>query len=342
MNINETVKSLIKTPGISGFEKEFADLVCERLKEYCADARVTKTNCVIGMIKSKKDNVPTIMIEAHLDRIGLIVSSVDDDGFVKFKTIGGVDERILPASEVVILGKEEVFGIIGAKPPHLMTKDEEDAGLKTEDMVIDTGLGSDVASKISVGDPILLRSSFCELMNNRMSSAALDNRLGMAVIFESLEKVRDKEIPYNLCIVFASGEEQGLLGAYTVANETKCDFAVVVDVTYGETPDAKGYETFPLGCGVTICRGPNVDFEMTKRIIEIAEKNDIPYEIEVASGSTGTNAWALQTSGRGIPCAVISVPIRYMHTAVETADICDAENAAKLIAEIVSGGEILA
>ncbi len=342
MNITETIKELTKRPGISGFEKEFAASVCEKLKEYCLDARITKTNCVIGMIKSKKENAQTIMLEAHLDRIGLIVSSIDENGFVRFSAIGGVDERILPASEVIILGKEEVFGIIGAKPPHLMTKDEEDEGLKTEDMVIDTGLGNEATSKISVGDPILLRSTFCELMNNRVSSAALDNRLGMAVIFDCLEKIKGKEIPYNLCIVFASGEEQGLLGAYTVAGETECDFAVVVDVTYGETPDAKGYETFPLGCGVTICRGPNVDFEKTKRIIEIAKKKDIHYEIEVASGSTGTNAWALQTSGRGIPCAVISVPIRYMHTAVETADICDVENASKLIAEIVSGGEILA
>lgn len=342
MNITETVKNLTNTPGISGFEKEFAVAVREMLKKYCCDARITKTNCVTGMIKSKKEDAPTIMLEAHLDRIGLIVSSVDDNGFVKFRTIGGVDERILPASEVMILGKEEVFGIIGAKPPHLVSKDEEDRGLKTEDMVIDTGLGSNAASKISVGDPILLRSNFCELMNNRVSSAALDNRLGMAVIFDCIEQIKDKDIPYNLFIVFASGEEQGLLGAYTVASETECDFAVVVDVTYGETPDAKGYETFPLGCGVTICRGPNVDFEKTKRIIEIAKKNDILYEIEVASGSTGTNAWALQTSGRGIPCVVISVPIRYMHTAVETADICDAENAARLITEIVSGGEILA
>ena len=342
MNISETVKNLTKIPGISGFEKQFANLVCEKLKEYCADARVTRTNCVTGMIKSKQEDAPTIMLEAHLDRIGLIVSSVDDNGFARFGTIGGVDERILPASEVIILGKEEVFGIIGAKPPHLMTKNEEESGLKIEDMVIDTGLGSAAASKISVGDPILLRSNFCELMNNRVSSAALDNRLGMAVIFDCLEKIKNKKIPYNLCIVFASGEEQGLLGAYTVANEIEYDFAVVVDVTYGETPDAKGYETFPLGCGVTICRGPNVDFEKTKRIIDIADKKGIPYEIEVASGSTGTNAWALQTSGKGIPCSVISVPIRYMHTGVETADICDAENAARLIAEIVSGGEIFA
>ncbi|MBO4940917.1 MAG: M42 family peptidase [Clostridia bacterium] len=342
MNITETVKSLTRMPGISGFENEFAQQVCDRLKEYCIDARITKTNCVIGMIESKKEGAPTIMLEAHLDRIGLIVSSIDENGFVGFRTLGGVDERILPAAEVEILGEEKIFGVIGAKPPHLMKKNEEDEGLKIEDMLIDTGLGSEAVSKISVGDPVLLVSNFSELMNNRVSSAALDNRLGMAVIFDCLDKIKDREIPYNLCIVFASGEEQGLLGAYTVATETECDFAVVVDVTYGETPDAKGCETFPLGCGVTICRGPNVDFEKTKRIIEIAKEKGIPYEIEVASGSTGTNAWALQTLGRGIPCAVISVPIRYMHTAVETADICDAENAARLIAEIVSGGEILA
>ena len=342
MKIIEIIKDLTKSPGISGFESEFAAKVCEKLKEYCNETWITKTNSVVGVKNCKKNDAPTIMLEAHLDRIGLIVSSVDENGFVGFRALGGVDERILPAAEVEILGSERIFGIIGAKPPHLMKNNEEDEGLKIEDMLIDTGLGEVAASKISIGDPILLKSDFCELLNNRISSATLDNRAGMSVIFDCLEKLKDKDLPCNLCVAFASGEEQGLLGAYTVADNIKCDLAVVVDVTYGETPDAKVTETFPLGCGAVICRGPNVHFEMTKKVIELAKKKNIPYEIEVASGSTGTNAWALQTSGHGIPCVVISVPLRYMHTTVETVEIGDLESVSKLISEIVSGGEVVA
>jgi len=338
MKIIERIRDLIKSPGISGFESEFAEEVCEKLKTYCSETWITKTNSVVGIKNCKKSDAPTIMLEAHLDRIGLIVSSVDENGFVGFRALGGVDERILPAAEVKILGGEEVFGVIGAKPPHLMKKNEENEGLKIEDMLIDTGLGEVAASKISVGDPILLKSDFCKLLNSRISSAALDNRAGMAVIFDCLEKLKDKELPCNLCVAFTSGEEQGLLGAYTVIGNIKCDLAVVIDVTYGETPDAKISETFPLGCGAVICRGPNVHFEMTNKVIELAKKKCIPYEIEVSSGSTGTNAWAIQISGDGIPCIVISVPLRYMHTTVETVDTSDLENVSKLISEIVSGG----
>lgn len=341
-DIKKIANELIAIPGISGYEGDFAEYVCEKLKKYCPDAQVTKTNCVLGTLPSKNSDAPVILLEAHLDRVGLIVSSVDENGFVSFKTLGGVDERILPACEVRILGRKEVFGIIGAKPPHLMAKSEEKEGLKIQDMLIDTGLGAEASELISVGDPILLESEFCELMNDRISSGALDNRLSMATVFAALEQLKDKELPYNVCVAFTSGEELGLQGAYTIVDHCEPDLAIVVDVTYGTTPDACCSETFPLGSGVAICRGPNVHYEMTKQIMKIAKKSGIPYEIEVAPRSTGTNAWAIQTSGSGVPCVVISIPLRYMHTTVETADLNDAANVCRLICEIICGGEVIA
>ncbi len=343
MKIIETLIDLTKQTGISGFEKEFAETVCEKLKKYCDDIKITKTGNVVGEIKSKIENAPTIMLEAHLDRIGLIVKSVDENGFVGFDTLGGVDERILPAAEVYILGKDKVFGIVGAKPPHLMSKQEVDEGLKIKDMLIDTGLsGDDLKELVSVGDPILLRSEFVELSENRVSSAALDNRAGMTVVFDCLEKIKDKDLFCNLQIAFAKGEELGLQGANTIIGENKPDLAVVLDVTYGRTPDASENGTFPLGCGAVICRGPNLHYEMTKKVIEVAKTKGIPYEIEVASGSSGTNAWAIQVSGGGVPCILISIPLRYMHTTVETVDMRDIENVSKLLVEIVSGGGVIA
>ena len=342
MNIFDTTKELLQIPGISGFEEDFSHMVCEKLKSYCPDARVTETHCVTGSLPTKDAGAPHILIEAHLDRIGLIVASVDENGFVGFDTLGGVDQRILPAAEVCILARQEVFGVIGAKPPHLMTKSEENQGLKVEDMLIDTGLGETARELISVGDPILLKSDFCELLGGRVSSAALDNRVCMAAIFEVLEKLKGKELPVKLSVAFTSGEETGLLGAYTIVDEKAPDLAVVLDVTYGKTPDAQGCETFSLGSGAAICRGPNVHYDITKKVMEIAKKKQIPYEIEVAPRSTGTNAWAIQTSKSGVPCVVISVPLRYMHTTVETVDLEDVENVCSLLCEIVSGGEVLA
>ncbi len=343
MKIIETLMELTKFPGIAGFEDEFVKVACEKLKKYCDNIKITKTGNVVGQIKSKNENAPTIMLEAHLDRIGLIVTSVDENGFVGFDTLGGVDERVLPAAEVYILGKKEVFGIVGAKPPHLMSKEETDEGLKIKDMLIDTGLsGDELKSLVRVGDPILLRSQVVELSKNRVSSAALDNRAGMTVVFDCLEKLKGAELPCNLQIAFARGEELGLQGANTIVGENKPDLAVVLDVTYGRTPDAKDAGTFPLGCGAVICRGPNLHYEMTKKVIETAKIKNIPYEIEVASGSSGTNAWAIQVSGGGVPCVLISIPLKYMHTTVETVDIRDMENVSKLLVEIISGGGVIA
>ncbi len=343
MDLTGTLKDLASYPGIAGFEQDFAEKVCKKLSVYCDDAKVTKSRSVVGCLSKKSNGVPTIMIEAHLDRIGLIVKSVDENGFVGFETLGGVDERILPAAEVYILGKKEVFGIVGAKPPHLMSKAEGDEGLKIKDMLIDTGLsGDELKALVRVGDPILLKSEFAQLSENRVSSAALDNRAGMATIFDCLERLKDQDLPCNLWVAFTSGEELGLQGANTIISENKPDLAVVLDVTYGRTPDAGEKGTFPLGCGAVICRGPNLHYEMTNQVIEIAKTKNIPYEIEVASGSSGTNAWAIQVSGGGVPCVLISIPLRYMHTTVETVDLQDIENVSKLLVEIVSGGEVIA
>ncbi len=342
MSIAETTKELLNIPGISGFEDNIAEYVCRKLKKYCDIAKITKSKSVFGILKAERQEAPVVMIEAHLDRIGLIVKSVDEKGFVEFDTVGGVDERILPGAEVWILGKEKCFGIIGNKPPHITTADESKNGVSKDNMLIDTGLGEAASELISVGDPILLDSKFCELLNGRISSAALDNRVSMAAVFELLEKLKNKSLPVNLVVAFTSGEETGLLGAYTLVKEMEPDLAVVIDVTYGRTPDAEGAETFPLGSGVAIMRGPNVHYDMTKKIIKIAEEKNIPYEIEVAPGNSGTTAWAIQNSGKGIPCVVLSIPLRYMHTTVETVELSDVESVCALLKEIVCGGEVVA
>jgi len=342
MSIIETTKELLNIPGLSGYEADIAKYACEKLKKYCSDARFTKTNCVVGTIESKNPEAPTIMLEAHLDRIGLIVSSVDENGFVEFSTLGGVDERILPTAEVYIFGKEKVYGVIGAKPPHITSKDEAKKGVKAENMLIDTGLGEKAQEIISVGDPIMLDSRFLELLNGRISSAALDNRVSMAAVFEILDELKDQELPVNLAVAFTSGEEMGLQGAYTVTNEVVPDLAVILDVTYGRTPDCEESDTFPLGSGAAILRGPNVHYDMTKKVMDVAKEKGIPYEIEVAPRNSGTTAWAIQVSRCGVPCVVISIPLRYMHTTVETVDLFDVDCVCRLVKEIICGGEVIA
>lgn len=342
MNTITLLKELTEVAGLSGFESDIADHAVSMLKDFCENVNVTKSRSVVADVNTWDSNKRTLMIEAHLDRIGLMVSEICENGFVRVKALGGVDERILPGSECFILGRKTVYGVIGAVPPHLLKKDEKKA-VKMSDIVVDTGLGDECQSVVSVGDPILLKSDFCTLADEKASSAAIDNRAGMTAVMLMLERLRGRELPVNLKIVFASGEELGLLGARTLPMENCPDLAVVVDVTHGQTRDCKAEGTFVLGAGVEICRGPNLHYDAANKIIEIAKDKNIPFEIEVASGNTGTNAWVLQTLEKGIACALLSIPVRYMHTTVETVDIRDIESTAQLLAEVVlNGGGLLA
>lgn len=346
MDINGLLNKLTREAGISGFETDFSKSLRAMLSEYCGEVYADRSGSVFGLKRSSSPNAKTVMLDAHLDRIGLMVKEVDENGFVSFTALGGVDERILPASEVYILGKSRVYGVIGAKPPHLIKKTDksETEGLHIRDLLIDTGLDSSAARElIGVGDPILLRSEYTPLLGSRACSAALDNRAGIAAVLTLLEKVSDAELPYNLLISFTSGEELGLHGAYSANFDTVPDLAVVIDVTHGTTHDSpKNFTSFPLGCGAVICRGPNLRGDITDRIIDLAKESEIPYAIEVAAGCSGTNAWAFQISRGGIPCALISIPLRYMHTTVEVIDTNDIAAVGLLLEKIVTGGVDLA
>ncbi len=341
MDIKETLKELSLKYGISGFEADMQTYLVEKLKNVCAEVDVKKGN-VCACLKHRNPEKKTVLLEAHMDKIGLIVTEVCEGGFVKFKCLGGVDERTLPASEVYVLGSEPYFGVIGALPPHLKNKADEEEALKPSDMAIDLGLDENGKTpNVSVGDPIVLKSSFAHLANDIVSMAAIDNRGGVAAVLGCVESLKDEELPYNVEIAFTRGEELGLQGAASLDTEG-VDLAFVIDATHGRTPDAKCEDTFVLGGGGVICRGPNLDFDITNRIIDFARRENIIFDVEVAAGNTGTDAWTIQISGNGVPCVLISIPVSYMHTVVETASTKDIESAAELISRLIRGGELFA
>lgn len=341
MEIKEILREISQKYGVSGFEADVRTYLVEKLNSVCAEVTVKKGN-ILACLNHRDPAKKTVLLEAHMDKIGLIITEVLENGFAKFKCLGGVDERTLPASEVFVLGSEPYFGVIGALPPHLKGQAEGEDALKPSDMVIDLGLDENGEHpKISVGDPVVLKSGFTALANDIVSMAAIDNRGGVTTILGVLDGLKGAELPYNVEIAFTTGEELGLQGAAALDTEG-VDLAIVIDATHGRTPDAKKEDTFPLGAGPVICRGPNLDFDITNRIIDFARKADIPFEIEVASGNTGTDAWAIQVGGRGVPCVLASIPVSYMHTVVETASVCDMENTAKLICGLVQGGELFA
>ena len=337
MNIQKMLADLTEGISISGFESPFNEYLKEILLNYTNDVTIDNLGNVIGVLHCGLPNARSVMLEAHFDQIGLMVSNVYDGGFLSFTSVGGVDERILPASEVYI-GDKKIYGVIGHKPPHLGGSSKS---ARISDMVIDTGI-ENLKEQVNIGDKIALKSEFTRLLNNRVSSCAMDNRASIAALISVLESVRNIKLGFDLYIVFTAQEELGLCGAYAAAHKISPDAAIVVDVTHGQTPDtAKRVGTFPLSSGAIICRGPNLHFELTKRLISLAKANEIPYDIEVAAGNSGTSAWAVQTADKGVATMLISIPLRYMHTPVETLDISDIDDVSRLIIAYLKqkGGE---
>lgn len=332
------LSKLISLIGISSGEGDIASYLKGVLVDLCDEVIIDKSGNVIGKILSRDDNAKTIMLEAHMDRVGLMVSHIDEDGYIKFTNVGGMDERVLLSAEVTICGKQNVSGII------FTNNKNSDKNSKIEEMLIDTGFSVEfVKDNISVGDLIYVKSELLPLYGTVVSGAAMDNRAGIACILDAIGKIDRSKLKYNIDILFAVQEELGLHGAYTGANLLNADAAIVIDVTHGSTPDAKDLTgVFKLGCGAVICRGPNFHYEYTNQLISLAEELILPYEIEVASGPSGTDAWAIQISGSGVPVMLVSIPLRYMHTNVETLDLRDILSISKLMVAALEGGITLA
>lgn len=333
--MKKLLEKLTSMRGISGFEYRIADEVKELFSPYADDVYTDTLGNVIAVKKSSEKNAKSIMIEAHMDEIGLMVREIDDRGFIGFVTIGGIDRRILPGAEVIIHGIRDIKGVIGAKPPHLQESGEADKAAKLEDMAIDTGLPADVVKElVSVGDAITLTGDAKSLLGDIMASKTMDDRAGVAVLVDVLKRLNGDKLPVNVYLVAAVCEEIGGRGAMTAGFELQSDAAIAIDVTHGTTPD-NSKNAFELGSGAAIAIGPNIHPALGRKLIDIAKEKDIKHSVEVEGGDTGTDAWLLQVAGKGIPTALISIPLRYMHTTVEALSVKDVEAVGELITEFL-------
>lgn len=295
---------------------------------------------VYGFRRSGKKNAKTLLLDAHIDEIGLIVTGTKD-GFLTFTTLGGVDPRILPAREVTVLTTPPRHGIICTVPPHLQAAGDEDKVCDIKNLYIDIGAEDDEAP-IPVGTPVVFDSSLTKLRENYISARALDDRASLAAILRAVELLSAKKLNLNLVVVASTQEELGLRGARCAAFGVNPDYAIVVDVTHATTPDSDKSQTFKAGSGVAIGVGPNMTKKISDALISVAEDRKIPHTIEVCSGNSGTNAWVIQNLREGIATGLLSIPLKYMHTPVETVKKNDIEATAKLICEFAlnlsSGG----
>lgn len=321
---------------VSGNESDMTEFIKRYTETFCHNVVVDSIGNVIA--KLNNNGTVNIVLEAHIDNIGLVVKEIDDKGFIHFVCAGGIDSSILPTAEVTVHGKKDLFGIIGAKPPHLQTKDDENK-ISVENMYIDCGLDQkNIKKYITVGDTISLNHKYNDLFGDYFTSGCLDNRIGCFIVLECLKRLKTKKSAYNIYGLFSVQEEVGCRGAKKGVEAIKPDIAIVVDVTFGISPYTDDEHGFETGKGITVAVGPNLDRKLTDKFIKICNQNDIPYTKEVCSDHTGTNAWPIQVAAEGVRCILISVPVKYMHTTVEIANKKDIENAINAICNALEGG----
>ncbi|HEX2016273.1 MAG TPA: M42 family peptidase [Solirubrobacteraceae bacterium] len=338
MPVPPLLRDLLTTPGPSGYETAPARVWREAAQSMGAQVSGDLVGSSVARVPGDTQG-PLLMVVGHIDEIGLIVTHIDDDGFLWFRAVGGWDAQILVGQRVVLSTREgDRPGVIGKKPIHLLREEETKKVSELRDLHIDVGArdGDQARSWVRVGDVAVIAGDPVELPNDRLASRALDNRLGAYVALEAARLGGEGEgISADVAAVAAAQEEITLGGARTSAYALAPDVAVVVDVTHAT--DAPGLEVketgrHPLGSGPVISRGSTINPRVSELLIEAAEAESIPFTLEASARATGTDADAIHLSRAGIPTGVVSIPLRYMHSPVELVALDDVHACARLIA----------
>lgn len=330
MDLIKLIKRLSDADGVNGMDGVSA-LAAEILSQF-GEVEMDSMGGITAFIKGKSNQ--TVMLDAHIDEIGLIVTDIDGD-FLRVAACGGVDKRVLTAQEVTVHGKKNLFGVFCSVPPHI--KNDKSDAPDISDMAIDTGLKHDELSAIvSPGDRVSFRQSATELIGGKLTGKSLDNRAGCAAVIAAVQMLCDNAIPQKNVIVSLSAQEEiGLRGAKTATFRNTPDEAIVVDVSFGKFDGIANHKTGRLGGGPMIGISPITDREITERIKVIASACSIPVQYEVMGSSTGTNADVISVTKSGVKTALISIPLLNMHTPTEVIDTSDVEMTARLIARYI-------
>ena len=337
MEIKEVLFDLCAAHGVSGSE-ESAFAVARRYLEPFARSVYSDANGNLYAELGDPKAAKTLLLDAHLDRIGLIVTDIDDNGFVKVDKCGGVDIRTL--QNTVFESETGLKGTVCCLPPHLSDGSEDKANPINKTW-LDFGMpAEEVKKQLSVGDVLTFCTEPAELLGGKLTAPALDNRSGVASLIRVAELLSGKSCPYRVTILLSSQEETFGTGAATGAFRADADEAIAVDVSFANQPDISGqYAGISLKKGPMIGIAPILSRQMSNRLIALAKERSIPFQREPLAGRTGTNADRIALTRSGVRTALVSIPEKYMHTQSEVIHPDDVENTARLIAAyILSGG----
>jgi len=335
MVLAETLEKLSNACGVAGREEEVRSLMKNFLKPYVDEVKEDKLGNIIGIKRGKK-NAPKVMLAAHMDEIGLLVKIISKEGFIQFAKIGGIDDRILLAQNVIVYTeKGPLHGIIGSKPPHIQKEEERKRVLTCDELFIDIGAENQEQAKkmgVKIGDPVGFDIKFAKVGKNIVIGRAFDDRVGCAVMIEVMKRLEKTE-----CTVYAVGtvqEEVGLRGATTAAFGIYPDVGIALDVTIaGDVPGVREVEA-PIKLG----KGPSIEIadmgliahpKVVRLLVDAAEENKIPYQLETGLPGS-TDAARISLTREGVPSGVISIPTRYIHGPSSLLSLEDVEKTVKL------------
>jgi putative aminopeptidase FrvX len=346
MDISALLKQLSQTPGISGHETQIRSMVLREWERWAAETRVDKMGNALAICRgTDRTSAPrrSIMLATHMDEIGLMVAGIKH-GFLHVVAMGGVDARILPGQEVIVHtqrgvhGPRDLPGLVASTPPHLLKAADRQKVAPLDQLWIDVGLPArQVEQLVQVGDLISLRRSVLELKNGLLAGKAFDNRASVAAVAVCLEQLQYSQHQWDVLAVATVQEEVGLLGAATSAFALRPDVAIAIDVTFATQHNASDVETFALDKGPTIDVGPNIHPKMAQGLRAAAKRLELEIRLEPLPGNSGTDGWAIQVAREGIPTGIVAIPIRSMHTPVETVAVADIERTGRLLAEFIRG-----
>ncbi len=338
LQIFESLKEIMTVSGFETVNSEAVRSVALSAADgFFESSEITKSGSVLLYHKSKKRNAKILLLDAHIDTIGLVISEICDGGFVRSAPVGGIDRRNLTTAEVEIYGKKKITGIFSSIPPHLASKDGSDTLPEFADYLIDTGLSEKEAKElICVGAPAVFVGKTERLLGDRICSAHLDDKICCAAILAACSALCGKETGCNVTVLLSSGEETCEGGAAGASYVTRADGAIALDVNFASGKGVPEYQSSKIGDGAMISRSAVTDKRMTDIVVSCAKSADIPHKVIAEVGGTGTNADIIEVTNLGTPCAVLSVPISYMHTPCELCSLSDVEAVSKIVMSVIA------
>jgi endoglucanase len=330
----DLLRKVCEIPGAPGFEQRIREFVINQARPLVDELKIDAMGNVLAIKKGKGDK--RVMVAAHMDEIGFIVTHIDEDGFIRFHTLGGFDPKTLTSQRVIVHGKEDLIGVMGCKPIHLMKPEERNKQLPINEYYIDLGMPRDeVVKLVSIGNPITRERQLIE-MGQCVNSKSLDNRVSVFILLETLRELKDQEVPYDIYGVFTVQEEVGLRGAISSAHHIDPDFGYGLDVTIAfDVPGAQSHEQVTKlgkGAAIKVMDGTSIsDFRMVQYMKEVADRHEIAWQPEILPAG-GTDTAGVQRSGKkGAIAGAISIPLRNMHQTIEMANKQDVRHCIDLL-----------